>query len=223
MDLRIQRLRTRALWQKKAMEYTVGLCSKSEVDEAYRVWKNIASHNVASKGGPDLNIQIKEPSISTQVEMTDKQKEILQKLRGELDAIDREKNRKINELSKLPRNVNHKTAVQEIKNLRERWRLKSDEVYYFLSHGEAYKAKSAFSTPGLPEDDRDFESSEFWKSLPRDATLLNKQLLNTRSNLSKARRMLKSSKTEVKKADYEKKARKLEIELRMIDRLLGML
>lgn len=161
--------------------------------------------------------------ITNEDQFTPEQQAMLQNLRDELTALDKEKSRKINALAKLDRSQNHRTEVQEIKNLREKWRSKSDEVYYFIAHGETYKRSESRAVSTEPVDEADFESSEYWKTLPRDPAALVRIQLNTRSNLSKYKTRLKTAKTIVKQADYKLKISKAEIELRMIDNLLGML
>lgn len=225
-ELKIQRLRVRAELNMLKRRYDSGDASVVEkIRQVEIVLEGLVSYRPPSplSGGE----REEEKSKGNDNEFTPEQKEELRQLKEELQAIDRQKNRKINALAALPRNQNHRQEVQAIKAMREDYLRKSDEIYYFMNHGEKYQLKAtaaAVESEKLKVNDNlDFESSEYWRQLPRDKVELNRLQLNTRSNLSKARGRQNTAKTEIKKADYGKKVSKLEVELMMIDNLIGML
>ena len=123
------------------------------------------------------------------VELSPSVQLLLNKIKSELDAIDDEKNTIANKMADIPDEINCIDDVQQIKSLRKKWVNKNDEYWYVKTHGE------------MPE----VQSIEKPTNLPNDKMELNRMFLNTRTNLSKARKGLRDAKTEVKKQHYQKK------------------
>lgn len=125
-------------------------------------------------------------------QIDDKVQKLLDSIKLEMDAIDNKKNRLGNKMTEIPDDVKCPELVKEIKALRKQWIEKNDVYWYVRTHGELPDVKS---------------EPELKVELPNDKFELNKMLLNARSNVSKYRSRLLTSKTDVKKQHYEKNIR----------------
>jgi hypothetical protein len=143
-------------------------------------------------------------------QFTEEQMVVLNSLKSELEAIDLKKNALGNALAKIPKDVNARNEVQAIKALKELWRAKGDEIYYFQKHG---------ALPHVPtEDDK---MNDFEKKLPRDKYELEKLRKNLLPNLSKYKKALSTAKTPAKVAHYKKMITQAELKLHTIETLIS--
>ncbi|CAM9906016.1 unnamed protein product, partial [Chrysoparadoxa australica] len=116
------------------------------------------------------------------------------KLRTELRSIDLKKNAVANCMSLIRKEQNCKELVDQIKNLREEWLKKKDEIYFYIQYGSIPTAK-------IESDENELPGFE----LPDDPVQLHKTLLNARSYLSNLKKRKRAAKTASTKLHYDRK------------------
>jgi hypothetical protein len=128
---------------------------------------------------------------------------MVDKLREEREQIDYTKNRLSDSLTDIPDTLNCRSVVQEIKQLREVWVSKGDEMKYVIQYGQ------------MPEQQvvSEFDDLQFVQSLPIDVLDLDKKIKNRGADLSKYKKRLQLSKTGTAKAVQERNIAQAETEI----------
>lgn len=139
---------------------------------------------------------------------------VILEIKAEMLAIENEKNQLGNQLAEMPTDSIQTELVGQIKGLRDQYVEKSDELYYYLNHGVRYQ----HDTADKPEE---WDEAGFEAELPRSKYLLYKKLKNRRCDLSKYKKRLSESKTEVKRANQLKNISRAEIEINAMEQLLS--
>lgn len=232
-ELRRQRMLAKAHFDSVLQMFEHGLATKDDLEAKRKIWLDLKDY---SPPPPKVGVYITPVDIETDtyrglnpncliVDSSFEEASELEVLRAELHDIDMLKNKKINELAKMPRDTNQLALVTEIKALREEYVNKSDEVYYFKRHGE--RVSTAFDSAQAPGELNSelvsFDDSEFVKSLPRDKLALHKMKKSLESSLSKFKARLAAAKTEVKKASQNKNISIATIKINTIDQLMSTL
>ncbi|MGL4630297.1 MAG: hypothetical protein ACRCVT_03750, partial [Leadbetterella sp.] len=202
-ELRRQKILAKAHLDSAQQSYEHGLISEDELSEKKAIWEGLQNYTLPTffKPPPVSKIDTHEGINLDNIiydSSTEEAAELIQ-IRVELNEIDLQKNRKINELAKLPRNVNQKDVVNQIKELRQAYINKSDEIYYFKRHGERVSVAEVVD-PEL----YNFDDSEYVKSLPKDKLELHRLKKNLETYKSKYQARLRDAKTEVKKAQQNR-------------------
>lgn len=237
-ELRRQKILAKAHFDSVLQMFEHGLATKSEVDTKRKIWEDLKGFNPEMIAKPekviftprvDNNAKVftetqrgLNPNCLIVDESFDEAGEI-EAIRAELHEIDMRKNKKINELAKMPRDSNQLGLVTEIKALREDYINKSDEVYYFKRHGERFSAPLELTNETNNSELVSFDDSEFVKSLPRDKFDLNRLKKNQETYLVKYNSRLKAAKTEVKKAAQRRNISIATIKINTIDQLMSTL
>lgn len=242
-ELRRQRMLAKAHFDSVLQMYEHGLATKDDLEAKRKIWQDLRDYGQNSEltatGGGDLrrnttidlsaaestnNLRGMNPEAVIYDSSFDEAGE-LEAIQAELHDIDMRKNKKINELAKMPRDRNQLAMVTEIKGFREEYVNKSDEVYYFKRHGE--RVSTGFESAQVPGELNSelvsFDDSEFVKSLPRDKLALHKMKKSLESSLSKFKARLAAAKTEVKKASQNKNISIATIKINTIDQLMSTL
>lgn len=184
------------------MEKRTGKFSSEQIAEQEEIVLSLRNFIDSSK-----SLQIKsaiEPQIIEKkpiFKLSDDVQLLVDAIKGEMNAIDDEKNELANRMVEIADNINCADIVANIKALRRKWVSKNDIFWYVKTHGEMPEVQSIENSINLPEDK--FE--------------LNKMLLNARSNLSKYRSRLRGSKTDINKQHYQKQIRMAENLISEID------
>ncbi|MCP9765141.1 hypothetical protein [Lacihabitans soyangensis] len=239
-ELRRQKILAKAHFDSVLQLFEHGLATKDDLEAKRKIWQDLKGFDPAMIAKPEkviftprADINVKVPSETQRglnpncliVDESFDEAAELEAIQAELHEVDMRKNKKINELAKMPRDSNQLPLVTEIKALREEYVNKSDEVYYFKRHGE--RVSAAFDSaqgPGeLNSELVSFDDSEFVKSLPRDKLALHKMKKSLESSLSKFKARLAAAKTEVKKASQNKNISIATIKINTIDQLMSTL
>lgn len=173
------------------MQKRTGKYTNEQIAEQEAILLSLQSYKAASPNTPiPTPPKTFEPQFEKKpiVELSDDVQLLVDKIKEEMNVIDDEKNRLANEMTDIPDNVNCAGTVAKIKALRKEWQAKSDLFWYVRTHGE------------MPE----VQSVEKPTFLPSDKHELHKMLLLARPRLSKYRKGLQTSKTDVKKLHYQK-------------------
>lgn len=237
-ELRRQKILAKAHFDSVLQMFEHDLATKAEVDAKRKIWEDLKGFDPAIIANPERlifktrgDINAKVPSetqrgLNPNILIVDSiyvEDSELVAIEGEKHEIDIRKNKKINELAKMPRDSNQLALVTEIKALREEYVNKSDEVYYFKRHGERLAPPAPDGGAALDSELVSFDDSEFVKSLPRDKFELHRLKKNQETYLSKYEGRLKAAKTEVKKAAQRKNISIATIKINTIDQLMSTL
>lgn len=172
------------------MEKRTGKYSNEQLAEqeaivlSFQNYTNEPSKNLPTKPTIEPQIIEKKPVV----ELTPDVQLLVDSIKTEMIDIDDEKNRLANKMADIADNINCADIVASIKVLRAKWIQKNDLFWYVKTHGEMPEVQSADKPTYLPDDK--FE--------------LNRMLLLARPRLSKYRKGLQTSKTDVKKQHYQK-------------------
>lgn len=136
--------------------------------------------------------------------LSDDAVEVIEQLRKEQQEIDERKNVLANGLFDIPATVNCKSTVQEIKSLREKWRIVGDKIRYIERNGT------------LPEMQGETEKNNFVNSLPTDILALDTKIKYRKSTLSKYKKSLQTAKTEQQRMKQERNIAQAIAEIEMM-------
>lgn len=173
------------------MQKRTGKYTNEQIAEQEAILLSLQNYKAASPNTPIPTPQKPiEPQFEKKpiVELSNDVQLLVDKIKEEMDSIDDEKNRLANQMTDIPDHINCADIVAKIKSLRKDWQAKNDLFWYVRTHGE------------MPE----VQSVEKPTFLPSDKFELNKMLLLARPRLSKYRKGLQTSKTDVKKLHYQK-------------------
>lgn len=237
-ELRRQKILAKAHFDSVLQMFEHGLATSTEVDAKKKIWEDLKGFDPEMIAKPEKVIFRPSVDINAKV-LSENQRGLnpnclivdssyvedseLEAIEFEKHEIDMRKNKKINELTKMPRNSNQLDLVTEIKALRDEYVNKSDEVYYFKRHGQRFSAPLELTNETMNSELVSFDDSEFVKSLPRDKLALHRLKKNQESYLSKYEGRLKVAKTEVKKAAQRKNISIATIKINTIDQLMSTL
>lgn len=100
--------------------------------------------------GTALPVVAPEPTVRKAIPLAELPLEVRQRieeLAGERDGIHAQKSKLANALVAIPDEVNAKTMVREILNLRQAWRDKQDAIYAIMQTGVAEVAQAVAALP----------------------------------------------------------------------------
>jgi len=147
-----------------------------------------------------------EQSWKPDVPLNQAQEDTLSRLISEQNEIDRQKRQLSNRLKLVPQQQNAKTICDEILKLRNEWMCKGDDIRFFRQNGF------------LPDADGEgFDVTAFGKDLPKSKYELDQKIRYRRADLSRYKKRLQESKTEVQKVRQEKNIALAEAELRVME------
>jgi hypothetical protein len=147
-----------------------------------------------------------EQSWKPDVPLNQAQEDTLSRLISEQNEIDRQKRQLSNRLKLVPKEQNAKPICDEILKLRNEWMCKGDDIRFFRQNGF------------LPDADGEgFDVTAFSKDLPKSKYELDQKIRYRRADLSRYKKRLQESKTEVQKVRQEKNIALAEAELRVME------
>lgn len=179
----------------------IGRADENEIRELNQVLATYTNSDssIAATPKPEKGFIIYEPERV----LSNDAIELVKRLENEARLIDNEKNILSNSLYDIPDTINCKDLVLKIKELREKWRVKGDEIRYVKKHGKLASTEEN-------------SNSEFVRRLPQDLLELDRKLRYRKSDLSKYKQRLSAAKTENERAKQERNIAQAEIEIRLI-------
>jgi hypothetical protein len=176
--------------------------TQEQVNEQRRIVNSLNGY-VSPPISPPALAPCPEEKQASEANLSPAVQQIIAQLKAEREKIDKQKNALANKMTTIPDQVNCKDLVQQIKQLRNAWIAKGDEILYVTRHGELPNATTSATNIVI--------------ELPADKMELNRMLLNTRSNLSKYRKRLALAKEDSQKQLQEKNIKKAELLIQNIE------
>jgi hypothetical protein len=204
------------------MNLRIGKASKEELLTAQGILKELQGYVVATTAsststGSVTAATVKSPPtpsggvVSADVAFTPEVAALLEGIKAKKEKIDFEKGMLSNQLHTIPDGVRCEGLVRQILAKRNEWIDASDEYYFVMRHGHL---------PAVA--DNSFDTDGYVQTLPENLLELDQKRRNLISSISKYRKRLAESKTDIAKQRQEQNINIASLQLASIENILSL-